>query len=130
MEVQTTPSKVILYTSYALQGLVSLMFLMGAGSNLMQTETAINGAIDLGYPTESVFYLGVILLLATILYIVPKTTILGAGFLTAWLGGAVATHIIHGDSTAFTMFPVVIGILLWLSIWLRNEKLKAIFPIA
>lgn len=130
MENQTPPSKVILYISYALQGIVSLMFLMGAGSNLFQTEMAVQGAVDMGYPADLVLYLGIVLLLATLLYIYPKTSVLGAGLLTAWLGGAVATHIIHGDSMAFTFFPVIFGIIVWVSLWLRNTTLKSIFPIA
>ena len=128
MENQTV-SKGILWTSYILQGLVSVMFLMGAATNLMQTEMAVSGATDMGYPASAVMYLGIILLLSTILFIIPKTSILGAGFLTAWLGGAVATHIIHQDPTSLTLFPVVFGVLVWLSLWLRNDKLKAIFPV-
>ena len=122
-------SKGFKWASYILQGLVSLMFLMGAANNLLKTEMAVSGAKEMGYPEGAVFYLGIILLLATLLYLVPKTTMLGAAFLTAWLGGAVATHIIHGDSSSLTLFPVAMGVLVWLAIWLRNSQLKNIFPI-
>jgi DoxX-like family len=124
-----TISKPALWTSYILQGLIVLMFLMGAVNNLMQTEMAVNGAADMGYPKESVLYLGVVLLLATVLYAIPTTTFVGAILLTAWLGGAVATHIIHHDPLVNSIFPIVFGKLIWISIWLRNEKAKAVVPL-
>ena len=81
-------SKGRLWTSYVLQVLVVCMFLKGAINNLLQTEQAVKGAVEFGYPSSSVLYLGIVLLISTILYILPKTSVLGAGFLTAWLGGA------------------------------------------
>lgn len=122
-------SKGRLYTSYSLQGLLCVMFLMGAANNLLQTETAVKGATDFGYPAESVLYLGLILLVSTMLYAYPKTTILGAILLTAWLGGAVATHIIHKDAVSMRLPAVLFGVLVWVSIWLRDERLQSIFPL-
>ena len=108
------------WISYILQGIVILMFLLGAFNNIMQTEAAVEGATQLGYPKSSVLYLGIILLLATILYAIPKTSFLGALLLTAWLGGAVASHVIHEDPLANTLLPVVFGLVIWTSIWLRD----------
>ncbi|GGD69336.1 membrane protein [Emticicia aquatilis] len=118
-----------LYTSYGLQGLLTVMFLMGAANNLLQTETAVKGATDFGYPAESVLFLGIILLISTILYAYPKTTILGAILLTAWLGGAVATHIIHKDAVSMSLPAVFFGVLVWVSIWLRDGQLQGLFPL-
>ncbi|MDO1512018.1 DoxX family protein [Maribacter confluentis] len=127
METAKKVSKGMLWTSYILQGIVVLMFLMGAITNLMQTEMAVEGAVSMGYPEGSVVYLGVILLIATVLYAIPKTMFIGALLLTAWLGGAVATHIIHGDPMGNTLFPVIFGIVVWSSIMLRNTQLRALF---
>ena len=126
MTNKTTLSKGRLWTSYILQAIVVLMFLMGAANNILQTEQAVSGATELGYPESSVLYLGVILLLATLLYIIPRTSIIGAILLTAWLGGAVATHVIHDDPLFNILLPVLFGIVVWLSLWLRNEKLQAL----
>jgi fucose permease len=63
------------------------------------------------------------------MYLIPKTSVLGAILLTAWLGGAVATHIIHKDAVGMQLFPALFGVLVWVSLWLRNEKLNAVFPI-
>ncbi|MEN8789460.1 MAG: DoxX family protein [Flavobacteriaceae bacterium] len=115
-----------LWTSFILQGLVILMFLLGSVNNILQTEMAVNAAVDMGYPEASVLYLGIVLLLSTILYALPKTNFIGAVLLTAWLGGAVATHVIHNDPLTLTLFPVVFGILVWLSLWLRDPKLQKV----
>ena len=114
--------------SKIIQGLIGLMFLMGAIGNMVPFETAAAQAIALGYLECKLFTLGVILFIATVLYLIPRTNVLGAALLTAWFGGAVATHIINDDTLIETVMPVIFGIVVWISIWLRNEKLRAIFP--
>ena len=122
METDKKVSKGVLYTSYILQGIVVLLFLMGAANNVLQTEMAVEGAVEFGYPKDAVMYMGLILLISTILYAIPKTTFIGALLLTAWLGGAVATHLIHNDPMTNIFTPVVFGIIVWVAIWLRNES--------
>jgi hypothetical protein len=126
METDKKVSKGVLYTSYILQGIVVLLFLMGAANNVLQTEMAVEGAVEFGYPEDAVMYMGLILLVSTILYAIPKTTFIGALLLTAWLGGAVATHLIHNDPLTNIFTPVVFGIIVWVAIWLRSEKLRAL----
>ncbi|SKB70023.1 DoxX family protein [Maribacter arcticus] len=126
METDKKVSKGVLYTSYILQGIVVLLFLMGAANNVLQTEMAVEGAVEFGYPEHTVLYMGLILLVSTILYAIPKTTFIGALLLTAWLGGAVATHLIHNDPLTNIFIPVVFGIIMWVAIWLRSEKLRAL----
>tara|TARA_R110002049_G_scaffold120161_2_gene274564 strand:- start:260 stop:658 length:399 start_codon:yes stop_codon:yes gene_type:complete len=126
METNSKKTKSILWTSYILQSLIVIMLLMGAFNNLLQTEMAVNEAVEMGYPKTSVLYLGIVLLISTILYAIPKTTFIGGLFLTAWLGGAVATHVIHNDPITNILFPVIFGILIWLSILLRNKKMRTI----
>ncbi len=122
MESTKKRSKAILWTSYILQGLLVVMLSLGAFNNLLQTEMAVNGAVEMGYPESAVFYLGIVLSLAVVLYAIPRTMLLGGLLLTAWLGGAVATHLIHRDATPFTIAPIVVGMLVWVSIVLRNEN--------
>lgn len=126
METIKTISKTRLWTSYILQTIVVLMFSMGVIMNLLQTEEAVTGAVAMGYPKEAVFYLGIALLIGTLLYAIPRTVLIGAIILTGWLGGAVATHIIHRDPMFNIIFPVVFGILIWGIILLRSDKLKAL----
>lgn len=128
MENNQNISKGRLWTSYGLQGLVSAMMLMGAANNLMRTEMAVKGATDMGFADSSIIYLGIIALICTLLYIFPKTNILGAILITAWLGGAVATHMIHKDAMGMTFAPVIFGIVVWAALWLRDGRLQSIFP--
>lgn len=114
--------------SYILQGLIGVLFLMGSILNMIHAESSVAQIMALGYPEESVFTLGVLLMIAVVFYLIPKTNVLGAALITAWLGGAVATHIINGDSTFETIMPVIFGVVVWVSIWLRSEKLRTVFP--
>lgn len=126
METVKKTSKGVLWTSYILQGIVIIILLMGAVNNVLQTETAVKGAVEMGYPSEYVMYLGIILLVSTVLYAMPKTMFIGGLLVTAWLGGAVATHIIHKDHMNLTIFPVIFGILVWAGVLLRSKKLRAL----
>lgn len=126
MKPSTKPSKLRLWISYLLQGLIILLFLMGAIQNLLQTEMAVTGATQMGYPASAVPYLGIVLLISVILYALPRTTVLGALLLTTWLGGAVATHIIHNDPVFNIVFPILFGVLVWSGIALRNDKLRQV----
>ena len=123
----TSLSKTRKWISYILQGVVVLMFLMGAVMNILQTEQAVAGATALGYPEPTVLLLGVTLLISTLLYVFPKTSGFGAVLLTGWLGGAVASHVIHEDPLFNTLFPVIFGIVIWLALWLRQEKVQRLF---
>lgn len=124
MEKSKQISKARLWISYILQGVIVIMFLMGATMNLLQSEEAVKGAIAMGYPESSVVYLGLVLLISTILYAIPKTSSFGAILLTGWLGGAVATHTINQDPIFNIVFPIVFGIVMWLALWLRQEKVQ------
>ena len=124
METEKAISKGRRWASYVLQTLIVLMLLLGGINNLLQTEEAVQGAMEMGFARESVVFLGIILLVSTILYIIPRTSILGAILLTGWLGGAVVAHIIHKDEVFFILFPIVFGILMWFSLWLRDRRLQ------
>ncbi|MGB5820763.1 MAG: DoxX family protein [Saonia sp.] len=124
MESKKQISKGRLWVSYILQAIIVIMFLMGAVMNILGTEQAVNGAVTMGYPESSVMYLGLVLLLSTVLYAYPKTSGLGAILLTGWLGGAVATHAIHQDPIFNIFFPILFGTVMWLAIWLRQDKVR------
>ncbi len=112
------------WVSFILQGIVVIMFLMGAIMNILQTDEAVAGATTMGFPESSVVYLGVILLVSTLLYVIPSTSGFGAILLTGWLGGAVAVHIIHGDPVFNIVFPIIFGVVLWFALWLRSKKVQ------
>ena len=123
-------SKTRLWISRIMSGLVILFLLMDAIMKFVKPEEVITTAVnELGYQEHHIVIMGVILLISTVLYAIPKTSVLGAILLTGYLGGAIATHF-RVDNPLFShqLFPVYFGILLWGGLWLRNEKLRSIFP--
>ncbi len=120
----------MLRIGYALTGLAALFFTMDATMKLLRLPVVIETTTQLGWPTSSVVPLGIILLVATLLYLLPKTSILGAVLLTAYLGGAVATHARIGSPLlSHTLFGVYIGIIMWGGVYLRDPGLRSIFPL-
>lgn len=94
---------------------------------LAQVKEAIEGTAQLGFSTSVVFPLGLIQLGCLILYVIPRTAAFGATLLTAYLGGAVATHVRLGDPL-FThiLCPVYVAIILWGGLYLRDARVRAL----
>ncbi len=107
-----------------------LFLLMDSVGKLVKPEPVLTGTLELGYNESIIVPLGIVLLVSTILYAVPKTSVLGAVLLTGYLGGAVATHV-RLDNPLFThqLFPVYLGVLIWLGIFLRDARLRALLPL-
>lgn len=127
--VRRTIPKARLWASCVLQGIIALFLAIGAINNIMKTETAVSNSKVLGYAESSLVPLAIFLLISIVLYIIPRTSVLGAILLTAWFGGAIATHIIHGDSFAILLMPIFFSIAAWLVIWLRDTSLQLIIPV-
>src|SRR5262245_1690740 len=92
-----TPSKGKLWTGRVLSGLVIAFLLMDTVRKLLKVQAAIDGTVELGYRESVLVPLGIVLLLCTLLYAIPRTAILGGVLLTGYLGGAVATHVRVAD---------------------------------
>ncbi len=73
--------------------------------------------------------LGIVLLVCTLLYLIPRTPVLGAILLTGYLGGAVATHVRVGEGLFSILFPIIFGVLIWLGLYLRDDRLRALLPL-
>jgi hypothetical protein len=87
----------------------------------------IEGTVKLGYPESAVFPIGVLLLVGVVLYVIPQTSVLGAIYLAAYLGGAVATHYRLGNPLAtHTLFPVYVAAFLWGGLALRDPRLLSL----
>lgn len=95
---------------------------------LLRLPLVLETTTQLGWPASSVVPLAIILLVATLLYLLPKTSIFGAVLLTPYLGGAVATHARIGSPLlSHSLFGVYIGIIMWGGIYLRSPELRSIF---
>ena len=129
----TTLGKGQLIAGRVLSGLVILFLLFDAGLKLVSPETAIKySPPDLGWPLEvgTMYLLGFLLLIPTLLHIWPRTAILGAILITGYLGGAIGTHV-RIDSPLFShsLFGVYLGLMLWGGLWLRDPRLRALIPL-
>jgi hypothetical protein len=113
-----------LWAGRVLSGIVAVFLFVDALGKLLRVAPVIEGTVKLGYPQEVVFPLGVLLLIGLVLYLVPKTAVLGAIFLTAFLGGAVAAHYRIGSPFAtHVLFGVYVAAFIWGGLVLRNPRL-------
>ena len=121
-------SKKIVWTGRVLSWLIGF-FMFTSGINLMFVRSADMqaGFATFGIPEDTIFGIGVSALVSSILYLVPRTSVLGAILLTGYLGGAVATHVRIHDPVMFA--PLLVGILIWLGIYLQDERLRALVPL-
>lgn len=114
-----------------LSGLAILFLLLDAVMKVVKAPPAVEGTVQLGYPEGTVFGIGLVLLVCTVLYAIPRTTILGAILLTGYLGGAVATNV-RVEAPLFThvLFPVYVGVLIWGGLYLRDTRLRGLVPLS
>ena len=108
-------------------GLLPALFLaFDAVMKLVKPAFVVEATVRLGYPEGVIVGLGVVLLACTALYLIPRTSFLGAVLLTGYLGGAAATHVRVGSGLFSIVFPVILGVLLWGGLVLRDERLRAL----
>lgn len=123
------PSKAALWTGRVLSGFAALFMLFDASMKLVQSPMAVKGTTDLGYPASVVSALGVIQLVCLIVYLVPRTAVLGAILWVGYLGGAVATHVRVGNPLfSHVLFPLYVAALFWVGLGLRDPRVRALFP--
>ena len=122
-------SKGKLWTGRILSGLVVALLLFDSGTKVMKTPSFMAMAVKMGFAEHEVVVVGWTLLCCIVVYLIPQTAVLGATLLTAYLGGAVAIQLhmglVHGEMA----FPVIVAILAWLGIYLREPRLSALLPL-
>ncbi len=119
----------LVWTGRALSGLVVLFLLFDGAIKLVPLQVVIDTVIPLGWPADPVTWraLGVVLIASALLYAYPRTAFLGAILITAYLGGAVATHVRVGSPLfSHILFGVYVGIALWAGLWLRDPRIRAL----
>jgi hypothetical protein len=111
-------------------GLAILFMLMDAVFKFFKTQEAIDATVELGYGEQHLVLLGVLALIPTALYAIPRTSVLGAVLLTGYFGGAIATHVrLDNPLFSHTLFPVYLAILMWGGLWLRRKNIRQVFPL-
>ncbi len=110
-----------------LTGLAVLFLLFDAVTKIARVPQSVAGTIALGFPASSVVPIGVVLLACTVLYVVPRTTVLGAILLTGYLGGAVAANVrVGAPLPSHVLFPVYVGAIVWAGLVLRSARVRAL----
>ena len=119
-----TPPKI--WAGIILSALCSLFLIADAVMKLMNVVPVQEAMARLGYPASTTAGIGTALLVSTILYLIPRTAVIGAILLTGHLGGATATHVRVGEPF---YFPIVFGVLVWAGLFLRESRLRALIPV-
>lgn len=121
------------WAGWILTGLVSLFLLADSVMKLAVPEMmAANTPPNMGWPLDSgtLRMLGVLLLVPTLLYLWPRTAVLGAILITGYLGGAIATHARISDPLfSHTLFGLYLALMVWGGLWLRSPPLRALIPL-
>jgi hypothetical protein len=118
-----------LWAGRVISGLVILFLLFDAIVKLMKVAPVVEASARLGYPASTAVGIGAVLLACVIVYIIPRTSVLGAVLLTGYLGGATASQVRIGAPLFETLFPVIFGALVWAGIFLREDRLRTLIPL-
>ena len=110
-----------------LSGIAVAFLIFDAVGKLLRVAPVLEGTVKMGYPEGAVVPIGVMLIVGVALYLVPQTSVVGAIYLAAYLGGAVASHYRLGNPLAtHVLFPVYVAVFLWGGLALRNPRVLAV----
>lgn len=129
---ETAPaSRGALWTGRVLSGLIVLFMIFDGVIKLPPLDVVTQTMAQLGWPADAgtARLLGVIGLVSTALYVLPRTSVLGAILLTAYMGGAISTHVRIGNPLfSHTLFGVYLAVILWGGLYLRDVRVRALIP--
>ena len=115
------------WTGRILTALPVLFLLFDGVIKFTKIAPVVDSFTQLGYPVSLALGIGILELACTVVYVIPRTSVLGAILLTGYLGGATATHVRIGE--ALFIIPVVLGVLVWGGLFLRDDRLRALIPL-
>jgi len=127
MMAEARESRGQLWTGRIMSGFVALFLLVDGGARLAGFAPYVEGMTKFGYSASLAPWVGLTLLICTVLYLIPRTSILGAILISGYLGGATATQVRVGDP--WFLFPVVFGALAWGGLWFRYAELRQWIPL-
>jgi DoxX-like family len=122
-------SKAGLWAGRIVSGRVVLFMIFDGLTKVLKTPPVVEATVRIGFPESSIVGIGIAVLVWTALYVIPRTSVLGAILLTAHLGGTTAANVRAGSAVFNTSFPIVFGVLVWLGLFLREYRLHALIPL-
>ena len=126
----TQTSSKQLWTGRVLSALAAIFLLFDGVIHILKITPVVEAFAQLGYPLGTAVTLGVIEVISVVLYLIPRTSVLGAVVLTGYLGGAIATQARVGAPLfSTTLFPVYVALLLWGGLYLRDDILRSVLPL-
>jgi hypothetical protein len=117
----------MVWTGRAISGFAAAFLLFDGAARLVHFAPYVEGTVTFGYPEHLASPIGLVLVVATLLYVIPRTAVLGAILLTGYLGGATASHVRVEDP--FFLFAATFGVLVWAGLYLREPRLRALVPL-
>lgn len=130
MQSATQPvsgSQKMLWTGRVISALPTLTLLFAGATKLMKSAAVLQGFAQYGYPDRLVITIGILEIACTVVYLIPRLSVLGAILMTAFLGGATASNVRIGNPA--WVVTVVLGILVWLGLYLRDARVRALVPL-
>lgn len=117
-----------LWAGRMLSGLAALFLLWDGVMKLLKPAVVLKATRDLGYPESDIVGIGILLLVCTLVYLFPRSSILGAILLTGYLGGAIASQVRAEASWFNVVFAFVFACLVWGGLWLRDIRVRGFLP--
>jgi DoxX-like family len=128
--IGTTAKTRMHWAGRVMSALFVLFMVFDTAIKLMRLQIVDDTMIELGYAAGLGFWIGVLEAVLLVLYLIPRTAVLGMVLFTGLFGGTVATHLRVGDPLfSHVLFGVYLGVLAWGGLWLRDAKLRALFPV-
>jgi hypothetical protein len=125
---QTGPvSKKMLWAGRIISALPVLLMVFGGTFGVIKPALAMPGFLHYGYPDRFFLPICILELVCAVVYAIPRTSALGAILLTGYLGGATATHVRAGEP--IFIVPVILGVLVWGGLYLRDGRLRGLIPL-
>jgi hypothetical protein len=118
-----------LWAGRLISGIAVIFLVFDGVTKLIKVPQVVEATAQLGFPQSSLPAMGILLLACTLLYVTPRTTVLGAILLTGYLGGATAANVRVSHPLFETVFPVIFAVLIWAGTVLRDGRLRILIPL-
>ena len=115
-----------LWTGRVLSALAVVFLAFDGAIKLVNPPMVRQATAQLGFPAGSILLVGLLLLACTLIYVIPRTSVVGAVLLTGYLGGAVATQVRVGNPLFETVFPIIVGSIVWAGLFVRDRRVRAL----